>query len=285
MNSITLNAPAKINLCLDVINKRSDGYHDIVTIFKKLKLSDTIKISPAKKGITLNCKGFPIPKGSTNLAHKAASLMLREFNLTAGLKIEIDKKIPVAAGLGGGSSDAASVALGVNKLFGLKADIKQLLRISKSIGADVPFFVSGYDCAIGRGIGERLKELKYRFRPYLLLIKPNIRIYTKYIYNKIRLPLTKPPVGVTMLAHILSDENRDKAKAPSLYNRLEEIVFALHPVTKRIKDRLSLYTNTTLLSGSGPTIFGLFDERKEAIKAAADISKHNKWQILITRTS
>jgi len=285
MNSIALDAPAKINLYLDVLSRRKDGYHNIATIFQRIDLADRVKISKAKKGITLGCRGIPVPKGKTNLAYKAAHSMITEFELNTGLKININKKIPVAAGLGGGSSDAASVILGINRLFCLKASRARLIKIAKAIGADVPFFVSGYRSAIGRGIGERLKELKHKFRTNVVLVVPNIKIYTKTIYNSIKIPLTKPALNVNMLAHILSGKNRDKAKALSLYNRFEDIVFASYPVTKRTKDILSFYADKTLLSGSGPTIFGLFNERKEARKAAAEIQKKWRWKTVLTEIS
>jgi len=283
MRSITLNGPAKINLYLDVINKRSDGFHNIVTIFQRINLYDSIKVSIIPRGVVFNCSYPHLPKGPANIAFKAARLMIKEFNLSKGVRLALKKRIPVAAGLGGGSSDAASVILGINKLFGLKATPGHILRLAKTIGADVPFFISGYSCAVGRGVGDRLKEVSNSLSFYILLLTPNIRVYTKTIYNRVRLPLTKPAVNVNILARILAGKCKDEALASSLYNRFEEIVFPLYPIIKKAKEEMSLYTDRVLLSGSGPTIFGLFSVRKEAIEAAKKIRREGKWQTVLTK--
>jgi len=284
MRSVTLDAPAKINLYLDVLSKRKDGYHNIATIFQKIELSDTVRVSIIKKGISVTCNHPHAPEGRTNLAYKAASLMLKEFKINTGLSISIKKKIPVAAGLGGGSSDAASVILAIDKLFKLKLKRPRLIRLAKEIGADVPFFVSGYNCAIGRGIGERLRELKHPYIMYILLIIPRIKIYTKTIYSKIRLPLTKHTSSANMIARILSGRKGTRKLAGSLYNRLEDIVLPLYPLARKVRDELSFYTDGVLLSGSGPSIFGVFNSRKEAMAARKSVKRGPKRQLFLTRT-
>ena len=286
MNSITLDAPAKINLYLDVLSKRADGYHNIVTVFQKIDLCDKIKVTlTEKKTITLFCKHPQIPKRHGNLAYKAARLMMKEFNLDKGVRIEITKKIPVAAGLGGGSSDAASVILAIRKLFNLKIANKRLISLAKKIGADVPFFVSGYNCAIATGIGDVLKKLNNKKTFYLLLLLPSIRIYTKSIYNRISFPLTKPPVNVNMIARILSGVKKSGNLANSLYNRLEKIVFPIYPIVNKGKETLSLYAEGALLSGSGPSIYAIFNKRKEAMRIKERIKRDGKWQLFLTKTS
>jgi len=284
MRSITLDAPAKINLYLDVINKRRDSYHNIATIFQKLRLCDRIKVSIAKKGISL-CSDCPsLPKGRSNLAYKAASLMRNEFQIRDGVDISIKKKIPIAAGLGGGSSDAASVIAAIVKLFGLRVKMPRLIRLAKTIGADVPFFISEYNCAIGRGIGNRLKELSAPSPCHVLVLVPRMRIYTKTVYRKLTLRLTKPVMGVNLFTHILTRKDGLIRAANSLYNRLEDVVLPIYPIVNEGKKALSLYAEGVLLSGSGPAIFGLFRKRKEAVRARRDIRCDRRWQLFLTET-
>ena len=284
MKSITLDAPAKINLYLDVINKRRDSYHNIATIFQKLKLCDRIKVSTAKRGISLCSDSPALPNGKTNLAYRAASLMKNEFQIKDGVDIAIKKKIPIAAGLGGGSSDAASVIMAIVKLFGLRVNLSRLIKLAKTIGADVPFFISEYNCAIGRGIGSRLKELSAHTPSYVLVLVPRMRIYTRTIYRKLTLRLTKPTMDVNLIAHILSHEDGLTRAANSLYNRLEDVVLPIYPIVSEGKKILSSHAEGTLLSGSGPAIFGLFSKRKEAVKARRSIRRDKKWQLFLTET-
>lgn len=284
MKSLTLKAPAKINLYLNIINKRKDGYHNIETIFQKVGLCDKIKVSIVKKGISVYCNYPGLPPKRANLCYKAAQLMKKRFCLKSGLAIHILKKIPPASGLGGGSSDAASVITAVNRLFNLKLTTKKLMTIAKEIGADVPFFVSGYNCAVGTGIGERLKNIRPSPMFYTLILVPGIKIYTKTIYRKISLPLTRPGCGVSMLARLLSD-NRSKIRG-LLYNRLEEVVLPAYPIVKEAKEILSSYKpEGVLLSGSGSAIFAIFNSRKEAMKARRNLERDGRWQLFLTRTA
>lgn len=285
MKSLTLYAPAKINLYLDVINKRRDGYHNIETIFQKINLCDRIKIGIIKKGISIYCRYPGVPLEKANLCYKAAQLMRKKFCLDNGIGIHIVKKIPPAAGLGGGSSDGACVIMAIDKLFNLNIATKKLMEIAKEIGADVPFFVSGYNCAIGTGIGEKLKEIKHNLIFYILLLIPYIKIYTKTIYRKVSLPLTKPNCSVNMLAHILSRNKRYSNIRGLLYNRLEDVVLPAYPIVKEAKEVLSSYNpEGTLLSGSGSACFAIFTKRKEAMRAKENIRRDGRWQLFLTRT-
>lgn len=285
MNSITLNAPAKINLYLDIISKRGDGYHNIETLFQKIGLCDKVTVSIIEKGIRLDCNYPGLSCGRANIAYKAASLMRKRFGIDAGIGIRIVKNIPVAAGLGGGSSDAAAVITAIDKLFKLALSKKRLIAIAKEIGADVPFFVSGYSSAIGKGIGDRLKELRHNRTFYLLLVVPDVKIYTKTIYSKVTLPLTKKSLGVNMLARALIHNRKEKAIATLLFNGLEEIVFPIYPIVRKAKETLSLSdTEGVLLSGSGPSVFALFNSRKEARRARDRMQGEGKWQIFLTKT-
>ncbi len=284
MKSIIVDAPAKINLYLDVINKRRDSYHNIATIFQKLKLCDIIQVNTTRKGISLSSDCAALPSGRGNLAYKAASLMKNEFQIKEGVDISIKKNIPIAAGLGGGSSDAASVIAAMVKLFKLNLPPTRLVKLAKTIGADVPFFVSGYNCAIGRGIGDRLTKLKGASPGHILVLIPHMHIYTKTIYSKLTLRLTKPTMDVNLLAHILSCKDGLFRAADSLYNRLEDVVLPIYPIVSEGKKLLSLYAEGVLLSGSGPAIFGFFRKRKEGVRARKDIKTDKRWQLFLTET-
>ncbi|MFH1645089.1 MAG: 4-(cytidine 5'-diphospho)-2-C-methyl-D-erythritol kinase [Candidatus Omnitrophota bacterium] len=157
MRSITVKAPAKINLFLDVLNKRPDGYHNIVTIFQRIALYDTIKVKKTAKYISLLCDSSDVPSGKNNIVYKAAKLMRAELGIKDGLDITLKKRIPVCAGLGGGSSDAAAVIKAINLIFNLNLSPGRLRAIAANVGADVPFFLTDESCAIGRGVGERLR--------------------------------------------------------------------------------------------------------------------------------
>ena len=285
MKSITLDAPAKINLYLDVISKRKDSYHNIATIFCKIKLSDHITVSARDKGISVSCDHPDLSSSRKNLAYKAAMLMKKRFQLNTGLDIAIKKNIPVAAGLGGGSSDAASVIIAINKLFKLNATQNQLIGVGRYIGADVGFFISGYNSAIGRGTGDRLSEIEVSSKFYILLLVPKISIYTKCIYRQLSLRLTKPTVDVNMLARILMRRNLPDKLAYSLYNRLEDVVLSLYPIVKEGKQALLDFTDKALLSGSGPSIFGIFRTRKEAELAKAELRRDNRWRLFLTQNA
>jgi 4-diphosphocytidyl-2-C-methyl-D-erythritol kinase len=283
MNSITLDAPAKINLYLDVLSKRKDSYHNISTIFCKTKLSDHITVCLMGKGVSVSCNHPALSNPRQNLAYKAACLMKKQFKLSTGLDIEIKKNIPIAAGLGGGSSDAASVVAAINSLLCLNLTRNRLMGIGSLIGADAGFFLSGYNCAIGRGIGDRLERVNITSNMNILLLVPKISIYTKSIYKQLSLRLTKPTVDVNMLARILMRKNWPNRLAHSLYNRLEDIVLPLYPITKEGKRALLDFTDKVLLSGSGPSIFGIFKTRKEAEQAKTALGRDNRWELFLTQ--
>lgn len=284
MKSITLNAPAKINIYLDVLSKRKDSYHNIATVFCKLSLSDEITVKVKQEGVSVTCSNNSLLSGKKNLAYKAAILMKQNFPIHAGIGISINKNIPIAAGLGGGSSDAASVIMAINALFKINAPRTSLMAIARQLGADVGFFVSGYNSAIGRGIGDRLKAVDIATSAYVLLLVPFIHIYTNTVYENLTLALTKPHVNVNILAHILTRKDWMSKIADCLYNKLEDIVLPLYPVVSEGKQAMSCFTDKVLLSGSGPAIFGIFNTRKEAAHAQAKLENSKKWRLFLTRS-
>lgn len=182
MTSIELTAPAKVNLFLKVLKKRKDSYHDILTVFERISLADKIKISKSPKGIHVSSDKFITRSAKDNLVYKAAELALKRGKIDSGVKIRIKKMIPIGAGLGGGSSNAAAVLLGMNKLFGLKLKRGELMKLGASLGADVAFFILDSACALGEGKGERLRAINVKKPFWHLLVYPGLRISTKEIY-------------------------------------------------------------------------------------------------------
>jgi 4-diphosphocytidyl-2-C-methyl-D-erythritol kinase len=282
MQSITVEAPAKVNLFLDVLDKRKDGYHNLSTVFCRTRLFDKVTISRKPCGVSFSCSHPALCKAEKNLAYKAALLMKKKFCLGSGLRVSLKKNIPIAAGLGGGSSDAASVILGINELFKLNAPYKRLSAIGRLLGADVCFFLSKYACAAARGIGDKLTEIKAGSECHLLILVPAFPVYTKTIYKRMSLRLTKPHTDVNILTRILVREDWPDKITKSLYNRLEDVVFTLYPAVKKAKQAMLCHTDKALLSGSGPAIFGIFNTGKEAKKAKA-LLERDGWKILLTK--
>lgn len=268
MEKIHIEARAKINLTLDVLYKRPDDYHEVEMIMQTIALKDSVYIELLpEKAIKLTSDCDCIPCDETNLAWKAADIMMSQYCLDAGLKITVHKKIPVAAGLAGGSADAAAVIKGVNRLFGLNKDEDELKNLGTKIGADVPFCIQG-GTALARGIGERLTALTSIPNAAVLLVKPPFFISTKEVYNRLDLKnINQRPDTNSMISYI---ERQDiKSICRGLCNVLEQVSFSLYPQLEHIKRRLvQLGALGSLMSGSGPTIFGIFEKKKEAQKAA-----------------
>ncbi|MDD5688460.1 MAG: 4-(cytidine 5'-diphospho)-2-C-methyl-D-erythritol kinase [Elusimicrobia bacterium] len=253
MAEVKLKANAKVNLFLDVLNKRKDGYHNIKTIFQEISLSDDIFIREIKKGIKIFCSNPKIPTGKKNLVYKAADLLKKYFNIKKGLEIKIKKRIPIGAGLGGGSSDAAAVLKGLNKLWNLKISKNIIIKMAKQIGADVPFFIEGGRC-LATGIGDKLKKIPVKDEFYVI-VKPNFEISTKFVYSRLKV-LTKSKKKYSINGH---------------YNRLEDVVIPLYPEIKRIKDKLVFYgADYSLMSGSGSCVFGIVKNKT----TGGEIRKH-----------
>lgn len=267
MNSINLRAYAKINLGLDVVRKRENGYHDVKMIMQTIGLYDKLTISlwdnPSIK-VTTNLHYLPVD--DNNLVYKAAAIMRDQFGIKQGIQINLEKKIPVAAGLAGGSSDAAATLHGINKLCKLKLTKEDLMKIGVTLGADVPYCILR-GTALSEGIGEILSPLKPFPSCYVLLVKPPINVSTKYVYENLILDVTtKHPDIDGIITHI---NNNDLYGATKLFdNLLETVTIKDYPVINEIKTKMiSLGAITSLMSGSGPTVFGIFDDHQIAINA------------------
>jgi 4-diphosphocytidyl-2-C-methyl-D-erythritol kinase len=277
---IELHAPAKLNLYLDVINKRLDGYHDIVSIMHQIDLYDIIQLEAAE-GINLNCPALSIPAES-NLVYKAARLLQEYTNSCQGASINIDKHIPDGAGLGGGSSDAASVLIGLNQLWHLDLNKQELMQIGKRLGADVPFFIIGGTC-LAEGIGTEITPLPNLCNIWFILVYPKINISTNWVYKNVKFELTNQTKTVKMVIDGLR-YNDIMAVSTGCYNRLEDVTLNHYPQIKAIKDELiDAGCLAALMSGSGSCIFGITGNKEEVEEISCKLKGGNR-DIFVVRS-
>ncbi|NLY48252.1 MAG: 4-(cytidine 5'-diphospho)-2-C-methyl-D-erythritol kinase [Clostridiales bacterium] len=267
MNSITVKAYAKINIGLDVLGKRPDGYHDVSMIMQSVDLHDTVTIRKTRfKSITVDTNLYFLPTDRRNLAYKAVEVFDGHHPIRCGLNIFINKRIPVAAGLAGGSTDAAAVLTGLNKMFQAGLSAEELMKLGVRIGADVPYCLL-MGTALSEGIGEILKPIKPLPDCHILLVKPNISVSTKYVYENLRLndSIRHPDIP----AMIEAIEESDLYRLASLMeNILETITIKEYPIIGGIKEKMKdLNALASVMSGSGPTVFGIFDSRQKAENA------------------
>ena len=283
--SVTLTAPAKVNLFLRVVRKRPDGYHDLQSRMQALETGDLVTLSRTGGGIEVTCDCPEVPAGPDNIAYKAALALAGEAGLKEGVGIHIKKLIPMAAGLGGGSSDAAATLKGMDLLFGLGVPDARLREIGLSLGADVPFFLS-WPSALAEGVGEALTELSAPEETWVVLVNPGLHVSTAWVYASLNLGLTNTSNRITLPASE-GRTVRDICAGPPasyLHNDLERVTVAKYPQIREIKERLvGEGADGALMSGSGPTVFGLFGDRAGAERAAARL-KEPGWTVLVTRT-
>lgn len=285
MQKITLRAPAKINLYLKVIAKRDDGFHDIETIFEKIDLCDQITLTRRSRGIRVSCQDKHVPQDKSNIAYQAAERLLALVKRADGVDIKIVKKIPVTCGLGGGSSDAASVLLGLNKLLSLGLSRRRLLGVAAQLGADVPFFILPHLRALGRGKGEILTPLRIKRKHWYILVVPPFTLSTPRMYQALRITLTKHTYSVKLLLQSLKEGNLTSLNKYS-YNSFESVIRKKYKQISQIKKALkSLGVQAALISGSGPCVFGIARNRKEAMDISKKMQARGRpWQIMVAKT-
>lgn len=268
MNSIMLKARAKINLGLDVIRKREDGYHEVKMIMQSLNMYDRIfmrKINEPEIRITTN-RSY-LPTNQDNLMYKAAKLMMDEYNISSGVDIELEKFIPVAAGMAGGSSDAAAVLVGMSRLFDLNVKRDELMRLGVRIGADVPFCILR-GTVLAEGIGEKLTRLKPMPSCPIVIAKPGINVSTKFVYENLKLDEVTEHPDIDRMIEAIEQRNVNEVCA-LLGNVLETVTIKEYPIIDQLKKKmLEMGAINSLMSGSGPTVFGIFKNRKEAYVCA-----------------
>ena len=279
---IKFKTPAKINLGLHIHGKREDGFHELETIFQMVSLFDDVELELLSSGIKLECDTPGIPTDDTNLVCKAALLLRKSYQVEGkGVSIRLKKKIPFGAGLGGGSGNAAGVLMGLNRLWDLNIEREKLFTLAAELGSDVPFFLTS-PCALGKGRGERLKVLEPCSKFQVLLVFPGFPIATSWVYQNLRLKLTKRPNNISILRKNLSLSNITSLGS-QLYNDLESVVIQKFPEVKVVKDELWAWGALgVLLSGSGSAVFGIFDDPEKAQVACASLN--GDWERVVTET-
>ena len=265
MNSIQLKSRAKINLSIDVLGKREDGYHLVEMIMQTIDLFDKIKIFSLKEDtIIIESNSLDIPLDSTNIVYKAADLIKKQYNIKEGVKIIIEKNIPIAAGMAGGSSNAAAVLVGLNQLWQLKLSENKLKELGLKLGADVPFCIGG-QTALAENIGEKLTKIDgLSENIFILVCKPELFVSTKEIYEEIDSKIIEKRPNNKLLIQLLK-ENKIQQVADNMYNVLEEVTRERYPVIEEI-EKIMMENDAlgSMMSGSGPTVFGLYINREDA---------------------
>jgi 4-diphosphocytidyl-2-C-methyl-D-erythritol kinase len=276
---IVLSSPAKINLHLAVLGRRADGYHDIETHFQTVSLADTVAIAlaPAAAGITVTTSDPALPRDEENLAGRAARALLDAAGLagSTGVAIHVDKRIPAGAGLGGGSGDAATVFVGLNELLDLRWGAARLETLAARVGSDVPFLVRG-GAAIGRGRGEILTPLPPLDPIEIVLAKPDVSVSTAWAYAELSRSLTAQN-RASIVAHTGGAVTLNSVLR-GLWNAFEPIVMRHHPQVREIRDRmLAAGALGALMTGSGPTVFGLFADSSKRRDSESSLRSCSNW--------
>ena len=265
MNSIQLKSRAKINLSIDVLGKRPDGYHLVEMIMQTIDLFDIIKIfSIEEDKIIIESNSKDIPLDSKNIVYKAADLIKNHCNIRKGIKIYIEKNIPIAAGMAGGSSNAAAVLVGLNKLWNLNLSKDELKVLGLKLGADVPFCIEG-EASLAENIGEKLTKIDGLSQDaFVLVCKPDLFVSTKEIYKEIDSKIIEKRPNNKLLIKLLK-ENNIEMLAKNMYNVLEEVTKEKYPVIKEI-EKVMMENDAlgSMMSGSGPTVFGIYDNKEQA---------------------
>lgn len=273
MDQITLKALAKINLGLDVVRQREDGYHEVRMIMQTIHLYDQLVIQKVQEpGIRISSNLSFLPTNENNLIYKAGKLLMDEFQIKEGVSVDLNKRIPVAAGMAGGSTDAAAMLYGMNEIFSLGLSRAELMERGVQIGADVPYCLMR-GTALAEGIGEKLTQLSPMVKCPVLIAKPKVSVSTKFVYQNLKLDAqTVHPDIDRMITDI---KNQDlPAIAADMGNVLESVTIPHYPEIAEIKERMRKHgAINSMMSGSGPTVFGLFAEEETAQRAYEDMKE------------
>ena len=285
MDRMQLRAMAKINLGLDVLRRREDGYHEVRMIMQTVHIFDQLQLEKRREeGIRVRTNLYYLPENENNLVYKAAKLLWEEFDLPGGISIELKKYIPVAAGMAGGSSDAAAVLFGMNRMYELGLSVEELMQRGVRIGADVPYCIMR-GTALAEGIGEVLSPLPPLPPCTILVAKPGIGVSTRFVFENLKADeLERHPDIDGMMEALKKQDLKGLAGLMEAGNVLETVTVPAYPVIQRIKDAmLRAGALGALMSGSGPTVFGIFDSRQAAKRAYGVLKRgHLAKQIFLT---
>ena len=293
MRIVSLKSYAKLNLYLRVLGKLPDNYHNIITVFERVNLFDEIILqSRDDSRIRIISDNSRMPKDKSNLAYQAAHLLRKRVNSNSGVDIKIIKRIPLASGLGGGSSNAAAILIGLNRLWRLRLPIVKLVKIAQIIGADVPFFLYDSPFAIGRHRGDKIKRTGPNYKFWHVVLTPRLSVSSKLVYRQLdrlgglkSLRLTNPLVDVKMLLLSLRKRRLGPLKK-ALFNHLEIPAFNLYPRLKALRDKLKDVTlrDDLIMSGSGASMFFLVASRKEGEGLCRRLRQFREWRTFLVRT-
>ncbi len=272
MDSVWINAPAKINIGLDVLRRREDGYHEVRMIMQSIRLFDRLTLTRSSEpGIRLTTNLHFLPVNEDNLVYRSARMLMEEFRIPGGLDIRLDKRIPVSAGMAGGSTDAASCMLAMNKLYNLDLSKHQLMKRGIKLGADIPYCILK-GTALSEGIGEKLSTIPRMPDCYVLIAKPSIHVSTKFVYSHLVLDENTVHPDIDQMIAAMKKRNLHQL-CRRLGNVLETVTIPAHPEIAEIKKcMMENGALGALMSGSGPTVFGLFDDPEQA-RAAKKICR------------
>ena len=266
MNEYRIKAYAKINLGLDVVRRLENGYHEVKMVMQTVGIYDVLEFQRTEGGIVITTDSGELPTDENNLIYKAAKLMMETYHISEGVKIHLEKHIPIAAGMAGGSTDAAATLKGMNRLFDLGCTLKDLMELGVKIGADVPYCVMG-GTALAEGIGEKLTPLAPAPDCYVLVAKPDINVSTKYVYEHLDAQEIVKHPDIDGMVEAITEESL-QGILDRMENVLETVTVSAYPVIQTIKDRMKeLGAINSLMSGSGPTVFGIFVEKDMARRA------------------
>ena len=297
LKPLVIKSFAKLNLYLQVLNKRKDNFHNLNTLFARIDLADTLIFRERKDNlIKIKCSSRQVPKDKTNLCYRAAAILKQELKLSSGIEIELKKCIPVGAGLGGGSSDAASVLLGLNRFWNLNLSKTRLVKLGAKLGSDVPFFIHQAKFALGSQRGDKIEPLASlnKLKLWFILVFPDFKVSTPLIYQKFDSflsagrrfsQLTRPPHNVKILTSQLLKKGK-AVDAQYLFNGLEFITSSLYPVVKQVKNALStIGLDKVMMSGSGPAVFAICDSCLQARNLSNKLHKQYKsWRVFVVST-
>ena len=282
LSSISLRSYAKINLGLQVIRKRTDGYHDIETVMQTVDLTDRITVTPQRSQIEVTCSDPMVPVDGQNLVHRAAQMLRDRYEINRGVRIDIQKQIPVAAGLAGGSGNGAMTLLALNRMWGLDLPERELSRLAAELGSDIPFCMLG-GTVLATGRGEHLEQLDVQCPCVFVLATPNCQVSSAWAYQNLKIDLTNVESMISLVLCAL--RQRDTMQlVSSIQNDLEKTVMEAFPIVYSVKQVLDgCGASGVLMSGSGPTVFGIVPDRMAGEQVAACVRQvAGDWRVFVT---
>jgi 4-diphosphocytidyl-2-C-methyl-D-erythritol kinase len=283
LKELRLNAYAKINLTLDVLGDRSDGYHDVETVMHTVELHDSLILRENENGITIRCASTDVPADTQNIVYRAAQLLRETFQIPRGVEVELTKVIPISSGLGGGSSDAAVTLLGLAQMWKLRLTERQLVELASKIGSDVPFFLAG-GAALAMGRGERIRNLRPLPTTWVVLARPPIPVSTEWAYKTLDHASVRKRPDTAAVVQALEAEDA-VGVGRRLCNVFEDVVMSHHPAVGRVREQMMAHHPLGVsLSGTGPVLFALVPNEGAAKEMGTALSSQPDLEVFVTRT-